>query len=280
MSERIIDPHVHFFNLVQGQYDWLQGNNPVPWPNLDTIKAPISVNQLQHISQFEIAGLVHIEAGFDNQHPINELHWLAEHLGGHNYKAISFANINSHPDDFNNAITALSHPSLVGIRDITEGADAMRLSHATCHDNLALLASKQLIFEAQFEVEKLTITQQLINYCQQLPHLQLIINHAGLPNNLSIWQQGISQLAQLPNCWIKFSGFELLTAQLQTQQQQCFNFILQHFGQHRVMFASNFPVCQINASYQQRWSNHFELCNTHSVWQQLSYKNAQHCYQV
>lgn len=280
MSERIIDPHVHFFNLLDGQYEWLQGSNPPSWPNLETIKRPINAAQLQQTSPFEIIGLVHIEAGFDNKNPINELNWLAQHLHGENYKAVGFACIDSPPEDFNNAINALSHSSLVGIRDITEGADATRLTHPNCLDNLTLLNDCQLMFEAQFNVENLAITDQLIKYCQQLPNLHVVINHAGLPNNLSLWQEGIRRLAHIPNCTIKFSGFELFTAILQTQQQACFDFILQCFGQQRVMFASNFPVCQINSSYQQRWLSNFALCKTHSLWQQLSYKNARHCYQL
>lgn len=280
MSARIIDPHVHFFNLAQGQYDWLQGSNPVSWPNLATIKAPITATQLQQQTQFELAGLVHIEAGYDNQQPVNELHWLAEHLAGQNYKAVSYANIDSHPNDFNNAIIALSHPSLVGIRDITEGTDAMRLSNSYCLENLAQLSAHQLIFEAQFAIENLVITQQIVNYCRQLPHLQIVINHAGLPSDLQLWQQGISQLAQIANCRIKFSGFELFPALTQTQQQQCFDFIIKHFGIQRVMFASNFPVCQINTSYQQCWQSHFKRCTSDNMWSQLSYKNALYCYQV
>ena len=42
MSLKIIDPHVHFFNLAEGQYTWLQGENPPAWPNLELIKQPIS----------------------------------------------------------------------------------------------------------------------------------------------------------------------------------------------------------------------------------------------
>ena len=280
MNERIIDPHVHFFNLAQGQYDWLQGNTPVNWPNLATIKAPISAAQLQQKTQFELAGLVHIEAGYDNQQPINELHWLTKHLAKQNYKAVSYAPIDNFPADFSAAITALSHPSLVGIRDITEGTDAVRLSNSHCLENLALLSSLQLIFEAQFNIENLAITQQVVDYCQQLPHLQLVINHAGLPSDLQHWQQGISLLGKITNCRIKFSGFELFPALAQTHQQQCFDFIIKHFGIHRVMFASNFPVCQINASYQQCWQSHFKRCTNDNTWSQLSYKNAKHCYQI
>ncbi|WP_213610348.1 amidohydrolase family protein [Pseudoalteromonas sp.] len=280
MSTKIIDPHVHFFNLQKGQYTWLQGANPPAWPNLETIKAYITAAQLQQQTQFELAGLVHIEAGYDNQKPIKELHWLAEHLAGQNYKAISFAHIDNHPADFDAAIIALSHPSLVGIRDITEGTDIMRLCNSYCLENLALLSSQQLVFEAQFAIENLAITQQMITYCRQLPHLQVVINHIGLPNCLPNWQQGISQLAQITNCRIKFSGFELFSDLVKTQQKQCFDFIIKHFGIQRVMFASNFPVCQINASYQQCWQSYLQLCNDDNMWSQLSYKNAQDCYQV
>ena len=67
MSMQIIDPHVHFFNLAEGQYTWLQGENPPAWPNLEKIKQPISAEQLVKSTDFELAGIVHIEAGFDNQ---------------------------------------------------------------------------------------------------------------------------------------------------------------------------------------------------------------------
>ena len=77
MSTNIIDPHVHFFNLLDGQYTWLQGSNPPAWPNLEKIKRPISAQQLANSTDFKLKGLVHIEAGFDNSAPIKELNWLS-----------------------------------------------------------------------------------------------------------------------------------------------------------------------------------------------------------
>lgn len=280
MSEKIIDPHVHFFNLTEGQYSWLQGCNPPSWPNLEKITAPSSFSQLQQACPFELTALVHIEAGFDNHQPVNELKWLASHLAGHKYKAVSYAQIDKPLTDFAQALDTQRHPSLVGIRDITEGDDGIRLLSSNCFENLAHLSEQKLIFEAQFHIENSAICHQVINYCQQLPDLRLVINHTGLPRNSAHWQASICQLAKLPNCFIKFSGFELLSPALQTQRQYCFDFITKHFSHQRIMFASNFPVCQIKHSYQQCWQSHFSLCNSHHLWQQLSYKNAQLCYQV
>ena len=279
MSMQIIDPHVHFFNLAEGQYTWLQGENPPAWPNLEKIKQPISAEQLVKSTDFELAGIVHIEAGFDNQSPINELNWLSSHLKNLSFKAISYNQIDAPAEQFNHALNALAHSSLCGIRDITEDDDAVRLKSPHCINNLNLLATNKLHFEAQFDIENSEITKQIAYYAKQLPQLQIIINHAGLPSNLNDWQQGAELLAQHDNIAIKFSGFELL--QLTSEQQAaCFNILFNYFGQQRIMFASNFPVCQINTSYNTLWHCHKALCSNDKTWHDLSYANAKHYYQV
>ena len=279
MSLKIIDPHVHFFNLVEGQYSWLQGANPPAWPNLEKIKQPVSAQQLVKSTDFELVGLVHIEAGFDNTSPINELNWLSSHLKSLSFKAISYTQIDSSADQFINSLEALAHSNLCGIRDITEGTDAKRLLDANSFKNLTTLSDTQLHFEAQFDIENSEITKQIAYYAKQLPQLQIIINHAGLPSNLNDWRQGVELLAQHDNIAIKFSGFELLRLTSE-QQAACFNFLFNHFGQQRIMFASNFPVCQINTSYNTLWHCHKALCSNDKTWHDLSYANAKHYYQV
>ena len=279
MSTKIIDPHLHFFNLLEGQYTWLQGANPPAWSNLDKIKQPISVAELIKSTNFELAGLVHIEAGFDNNQPVKELNWLAKHIKTIPYKAISFATINQSNNAFKLALQQLDHHSLVGIRDITEGHDAERLLSPQCLDNLRHLSQLKLHFEAQFEVENLNITERLISYANQVSDLQIIINHTGLAHNLANWAAAIELLAKQPNVAIKFSGFELLMLNSE-QQSQCFIHILKHFGMQRVMFASNFPVCQININYNELWQHYRSLCRDDLTWQHLSYKNAARLYQL
>ena len=279
MSTKIIDPHLHFFNFLEGQYTWLQGANPPAWSNLDKIKQPISVAELIKSTDFELVGLVHIEAGFDNNQPVKELNWLANHIKTIPYKAISFATINQPNNAFKLALQQLEHCSLVGIRDITEGHDAERLLSPHCLDNLQHLSQLKLHFEAQFEVENLNITERLISYANQVSDLQIIINHTGLAHNLANWAAAIELLAKQPNVAIKFSGFELLMLNSE-QQSQCFIHILKHFGMQRVMFASNFPVCQININYNELWQHYRTLCDDTIIWQHLSYKNAARLYQL
>lgn len=279
MSLKIIDPHVHFFNLAEGQYTWLQGENPPAWPNLELIKQPVSDEQLIKSTDFELAGIVHIEAGFDNQSPINELNWLSSHLKKLPFKAISYAQLDCAPAQFQKAINDLTHPHLIGIRDITEGADAQRLLTPACFNNLQTLCQQGLHYEAQFELENTAVAAQLTNYAKTLPQLKIIINHGGLPNNIKNWQQSIRMLSLHNNIAIKFSGFELLALNLQ-QQQYCFDTLFSYFGEQRIMFASNFPVCQINASYNNVWHSHQALCKTDKMWHNLSYANAKYFYNI
>jgi predicted TIM-barrel fold metal-dependent hydrolase len=279
MNHCIIDPHIHFFNLIQGQYTWLQGDTPPQWPNLNKIKQPISAQQLIKSTEFELAGIVHIEAGFDNENPINELNWLSQHLSDIEYKAISYAAIDQPPLAFKHAISALSHISLCGIRDITQGSDANRLLDKNCFANLVHLSELNLHFEAQFEIENITITKHIASYAKYLPLLNIVINHVGLPNDLIQWQNAIKHLSQYRNIFIKYSGFELLNLTHQ-HQVQCFKSILKYFGDQRVMFASNYPVCQINTDYNTLWQAYFDLCDNQKRWKKLSYLNAKYIYRL
>jgi predicted TIM-barrel fold metal-dependent hydrolase len=228
---------------------------------------------------FKLAGLVHIEAGFDNSEPINELNWLTKHLAGITYKAVSFSQIDQSNQLFSHALSNLTHPTLAGIRDITQGDDAKRLLSNNCYNNFETLQQLKLHFEAQFELENHIIVNQIAQYAKQFPQLKIVLNHAGLPHNMLAWQQGIKLLAKYNNIVIKFSGFELLKLNNE-QQAQCFNIILQHFSEQRIMFASNFPVCQIQTHYNDLWHAHFALCNNEKLWHHLSYKNAKHFYQL
>ncbi|MEQ3442579.1 amidohydrolase family protein [Pseudoalteromonas sp. BZP1] len=279
MSDKIIDPHVHFFNLTEGQYTWLQGSNPPAWPNLDKIKKQITASELKAACPFQLKALVHLEAGFDNQAPVNELNWLATHLNDIPYRAISYSAIDASSKHFEASLNKLEHPSLVGIRDITEGEETKRLLTPHCQDNLAMLASENLHFEAQFEIEDMQVTEQLIKYCTALPSLRVVINHLGFISNEQIWLEAIIKLSRCDNIAIKFSGLEF--TQIATNKHLwLINNLVKYFGENRVMFASNFPVCQINTSYTNCWQHYHSLCSQSSLWHKLSYKNAHEIYQI
>ncbi|MCO7189454.1 MULTISPECIES: amidohydrolase family protein [unclassified Pseudoalteromonas] len=273
---KIIDPHLHFFSLRQGQYHWLK-HNPPGWPNLDLIRQDHLPDALFSLSDFSLEGCVHIEAGFDNEQPQRELDWLAQLLPATRYKAVSYAQIDAPAAQFRRQLEALKHPSLVAIRDITEGQDAARLLPPQVADNLALLSENGLHFEAQFELTQHNVVTHLCNIARQLPNLRIMLNHSGLVGQADSWLENAALLAALPHCAIKFSGHELLASPLPLQDQ--LTSLLDLFGTERVMFASNHPVCLIRHDYQGVWQQYLALCrHDDALWHQLSYANAKNWY--
>ena len=73
---KIIDPHLHLFDLKQGDYHWLKADNPPNWPDKNVINNTFDEQDLSLSPPLSLAGFVHIEAGFDNLQPWRELNYL------------------------------------------------------------------------------------------------------------------------------------------------------------------------------------------------------------
>ena len=74
-----IDPHIHFFALQHGHYDWLKPNNPPYWRDKSVIARSVYERDLFKGNHATLGGFVHIEAGFDNGQPWREVVFLEQH---------------------------------------------------------------------------------------------------------------------------------------------------------------------------------------------------------
>ena len=267
----IIDPHLHLFNLSDGQYGWLKPENAPHWPDKHTINHDVGQTELQLPSALTLAGFVHIEAGFDNAQPWRELDWLTQHCTVA-FKSVAGGNLTSR--DFPNVLSELMRrKSLVGIRHILDDNAHSLLSSSVFQKNLALLAEHGLSFDAQFSLSDKQATQALCKLLDSTPTLRVIINHAGWPplrSNTQTWQQAFDRwqhnlrvLEQYPSVAIKLSGWEMQNrayteADMQTVMMAC----VQIFGERRVMLASNFPLTTFSRSYADLWQTYGALLTT------------------
>lgn len=276
MTFKIIDPHLHFFALDEGDYHWLVGDAPPPWPNLDKIKRTHTLSDLLADCPFELKGLVHIEAGFDNHDPARELAWLAHNVAPFPYKAIAYAKIDDKPQQFKLNIAALTDNHCIGIRDITEGDDALRLAHPNTLINLQYLASQDLHFEAQGHFGDKHYRNILLNLCHAVPKLTVILTHFALLEEHNEWEPALKELANVGNVVIKYSGQEMLKSAI--SMQSAFEGLLRTFGADRVMLASNYPVCLQKTSYSALWHSYQQNWPDHHSFEAVSYLNAQRIY--
>ena len=86
---------------------------------------------------------------------------------------------------------------------------------------------------------------------------QIILNHAGLPadrsdEGIAAWKRAMTELATCPNVAVKISGLgqpgKAWTAQA---NRDIVLSVIDRFGAERCMFASNFPVDSLCATFRE-----------------------------
>lgn len=284
---KIIDPHVHLFDLNIGNYHWLKPVNPPFWPDKKLIQQNFSVTDLSLSANLQLAGFVHIEAGFDNEQPWRELQWL-EQSCKQPFRSIAFIDITQSPINFTLELTKLSQfSSLVGVRYIFENTDIFKtLNNEQVLKNLQQLADQQLLFELQMPFDNIEAVQLICQLLTKLPNLTVIINHAGLPepeseSQFQQWQTVIKQFSQFNRCAIKCSGWEMQNRHYTLNcQQKVINHCLACFGEDRVMLASNFPLTLFSQTYQGYWQSCVKNTTlSHQQLEKLCFVNSYHWYQ-
>ncbi|QPG05254.1 amidohydrolase family protein [Salinimonas marina] len=284
---QIIDPHLHFFALEEGQYHWLQPQNPPFWADKQKLHRDFNEHSLVINDAHTLAGIVHIEAGFDNARPWREIDYLENHV---TLPLKTVAGVDLLATDMAATLAQLAgRTSVVGVRHILDESACELLSSPLVQQNLALLVQQQLHFEVQMPVAN-TRAVALLGEVIKRTGLRCIVNHAGWPapdaNSYPRWLDNMSQLAGFSECTVKVSGFEMLNRQRtcsEATMARALEALLQRFGQHRVMLASNFPVCLLSCSYRQLWQRYMTLMSRLSLpvatQQALLSENARHWYQ-
>jgi len=264
---KIIDPHVHLFDLEKGDYQWLKASNPPFWPDKKRIHQNFTENDLSLSSPFELAGFVHIEAGFNNNQPWQELEWLELHCKKP-FKSVASIDLTLSSQAFTQVLDKLlACQSFVGCRHILDDDFEAVLTHPNILDNFALLAKHNLSFDLQMPIGNPEAVALFTNVLNKVADLTVIINHAGWPSfssnikeqstikGQSTWQQGLQTLSQFKQCSIKCSGWEMEKRDYAIDEalfiiEQC----IQAFGFDRVLLASNFPLCLFSKTYQKFWA--------------------------
>ncbi|KGJ89217.1 amidohydrolase family protein [Thalassotalea sp. ND16A] len=279
----IIDPHLHLFNLELGDYHWLQPTNSPHWPDKGIINKSFTEADLQLAKGLNLAGFVHIEAGFNNQQPELELAMLAEQCTLP-FKSIAFADITG--KNFADKINTLQqYSAFIGVRHILDEQAIAILSQPRVLQNLKHLEKQQLIFELQCDCSDNAVIELLVSHLQQVPNLALIIEHCGMSHSNTVSKNlryGLTALASFEHCFIKCSGWEMRDRSWQFDQALlCISQIIDIFAEARVMLASNFPLSLFSSEYQQLWQN---LRNAPHFSEQtvmaLCYQNANRIYQL
>ena len=265
-SDPFIDAHQHFWDLGSNPYPWLQDREPIPfrYGDYSALKRNYLPADLARDTEgFAPAKTVHIEAEWDRANPVDETRWLSRlaRETGRPSASVAHAALD-HPEVEAILAQQAAFPLVRGIRHkpVTAGsrAEARRQLPGSMDDErwrrgYALLARHGLSYDLQAPWWNL---DQAAALARDFPGTQIIINHTALPadrspEGLAGWRAAMERVARCPNVAVKISGMGQL-GQPWTQEGNVpvIRDAIAIFGAERCMFASNFPVDSLVASYE------------------------------
>jgi L-fuconolactonase len=147
------------------------------------------------------------------------------------------------------------------------------------------VTARGLTFDLEITARELAAADTLV---RRHPELRFVVDHGAKPPIAEGWSQdwadGIVALAQSPNVWCKLSGL-VTEASWATwtpaDLQPYVDHLIGAFGPPRLMFGSDWPVCELAASYDRvlAAAQHGVAALTPSQHRDIFSCNALHVYQ-
>ena len=278
----IIDPHHHLWDLALSRHPRLTLHpDESPSDALDLRRNYLVKDYLADAAEQGIVATVHVEAAWLAEDCLGETRWLETLDKRHGVACRYVAHVPLAREDAADLVAAqASFPRVVGIRDILSWHPDPALSFATRRDvmddpdwrrGLKALAAHDLVFDLMILATQLEDANRLV---RDFPDQRFVLNHSGSPIDQSIegiaaWREGIRALGAAENVAIKISaltGYDPYWTEdrLRTPIAHC----IDSFGPARTMFASDFPVTRLHATYAQTYDIYRSIAASYSAEEQ------------
>ncbi|MVW77588.1 amidohydrolase family protein [Bordetella sp. 02P26C-1] len=293
----IVDAHHHFWDPLNNPHPWLRPevNIPFRYGDYNPIKRRyFPEDYLADTARHNVVQSVYIETEWEPTDPIGETRFisaLAERAG---YPNAVVAQAWLHHAEAHDVLRAQAEFPLVrSVRHKPGGPEAPAevghkqtlMSDATWRDGYALLSEVGLHFDLQTPWWNLAEAAQL---ARDFPDTTILLNHTGLPSDrseagLAGWREAMAAFAKCPNVAVKISGIGVRGAPWTVQANRWIvEQVIGLFGVDRVMFASNFPVDGLCATFDTIFTGFKTIVREMplSAQENLFYHNARRFYRL
>ncbi|NKM66875.1 amidohydrolase family protein [Rhizobium laguerreae] len=265
----VIDPHHHLWDLSLERHPWLQKARGFGEEMVFGSLAPILRNYgiddyRADAARQNVIATVHVEAGWSVTYPLEESRWLdgLDRSSGVAHRYIACVPLDG-PDAMRLLEAEAANPNVVGIRDILSWHPDVAKSFAPRPDRMGDPAWRAGLVHAT----RLGLVFDLMLYPWQMdealelarafPQTLFVLNHGGSPadrteDGMTLWRRGLRALGSEPNMRLKISD---LVAYDNAWTLESLRPVIEHcldcFGPARAMFASDFPVAGLHASFDE-----------------------------
>ncbi|MBK95553.1 MAG: amidohydrolase [Planctomycetaceae bacterium] len=245
-----IDSHHHFWDLSRNEFDYSWLSAP---ENEAICKTYLPDSLLNHIQNVGVDKTVLVQT----QHTLLENDWALQLASQTDYIAGVVGWVDLAAADIEEQVLRYKdQDKFVGIRHITQDEpDDNFIVREQVLRGLGVLEKHNIPFDLLFYVKHLHHAQQL---GQQFPNLPMVIDHLSKPEikgqRLDNWEANLKAAAKFPSMMCKLSGM-VTEADWQAWKpadlKPYIEIVLEAFGPERCMYGSDWPVCELAATYEQ-----------------------------
>lgn len=269
---QIVDAHQHFWDPGSNYYPWLRDEPMIPfrYGDYSAIRNTyLPADYRKDANGYDVIGSVYVEAEWDPKDPVAEMKYIdgLRRAEGLPTVAVAHARLDE-PEveailDQQSAfpfVRSIRHKPRANASPRDGGAGGM--TDALWRRGYTLLRRFGLRFDLQTPWWHLDEAAQL---ARAYPDTQIVLNHAGLPadrspQGLDAWRRAMAALAQCPNVAVKISGIGVPgQAWTGAANRSIVLSVIDLFGTGRAMFASNFPVDSLCATFSQIFDGFREI---------------------
>ena len=266
----IVDAHQHFWDLERNYLPWLCDPQPIAfrYGNYDALRRSyLPEDYLRDAAGHHVVQTVYVETEWDPADPVGETRWLAEVIAASGLPNAIVAG--ARLDDPAVEEVLAGHAAFTRVRGIRHKPRAAAapdrvepgapgsIGDPAWRRGYALLERYGLSFDLQTPWWHLGEAAAL---ARDFPNTQIILNHTGLPadrsaEGLAGWREAMEALAACPNVAVKISGLGQPGRPWTVEENgPIVRDVIGTFGVGRCLFASNFPVDGLCATFDTIYS--------------------------
>lgn len=250
----IVDTHQHLWDLAKFQLPWTK---EVP----ELAKSFVMSDYLQAVQGLNVVKTVYMEVDVHPSQQMREAEYVIDLCQKKDNPMVA-AVISGRPDspEFADYVKPFKDsPYIKGLRQVLHVPETPQghCLQPKFVDGIKLLGDLGLSFDLCMRSEELGDADKLVAQC---PNTRFILDHCGNlspqetdPAKRKVWKDGLTALAARPNVMCKISGI-IASAKTDWKPEDLAPNIretLETFGPDRVMFAGDWPVCTLRATFKQ-----------------------------
>lgn len=252
----IIDTHQHLWDTTKFRLDWQQDAEAAPLR-----RSFVMSDYLEATKGLNVVKTIYMEVDVAPEQQWDEVAYVTD-LCQKGDNPMRAAVVSGRPGlpGFEAYVRKLAtNKNIKGIRQVLHNPTnpAGYCLQPKFVESIQLLGELGLSFDLCVRAGEVVDAAKLVRQC---PKTRFILDHCG---NMSVtskdaalrakWKQGMQEMAALPNVMCKVSGI-IVTANHEWKPEDLapnINETLDIFGEDRVMFAGDWPVCTLRATFSQ-----------------------------